>query len=219
MVSRMVATLVRWSAFGLVIVYTMVGAVYLAGRMLTSSTGWQTALFVAVWTLPLAGLAALGLLRPRAGTPTLGWVTGAVVELLLLVASVGMVPHDLATEVSAVTVFVVAVSLGFLGVHRPRFAALMMLALAVTLWVSLLVGGLIGGVKPGHLHHLLVYGPSRTVALPVAVLGLLFLLAGALRRRHEWWPEAAQALSEMSSAAERPASRRATGTRNGEQDT
>lgn len=143
-------------------------------RELVPRVDWQAMLLVAVWMVPLLALVALALLRPDRGGPFLGWTSAAVVEIVLLVASVGMVVGDLASHVSAVLVFVTAVPLGFLGLRRPLFAGVFLLGLGAAFWVAVVVGSYIAGAA--HAHNLVPTGWIRAVDLPVLVLGVLFLV-------------------------------------------
>ncbi|HET7357796.1 MAG TPA: hypothetical protein VFJ09_14095 [Nocardioidaceae bacterium] len=228
-------------------------------RELVPRGDWQAMLLVACWMVLLVALAALALLRPDRAGPVLGWTSAAVAEVVLLVGSVGLVPGDLASQVSAVLVFVTAVPLGLLGLRRPLFAGVFLLALGAAFWLAALVGSYIAGTAS--VHDLALTGWIRAVDVPVLALGALFLVVATFGqpphlaalpglvppprpdrpagrrpgprsgrspgRRSGRSPGPrpgrgtgrGQAVSEMASAADRPASRRATGTRNGEQDT
>ena len=170
----------RYFAFALTVVYTLTSGTLLAGAMATHPGGWQSTLAIAGWALPLAGLAALALLRPAGTGPALGWTAAAVVEVVLLVGSVGLFPYHLASRVSAVMVLVVAVPLGFLGLHRPRFAGVFLLGLGCGYLTAVIIGSLIGGAAPAHWFD--VRGWARPIGLPVPILALVYLAASLLQR-------------------------------------
>jgi len=170
------ATIGRYLGVALTVAYGVYAGAALV-RELVPRGDRQAMLLVACWMVPLVALAALALLRPDRGGPVLGWTSAAVVEIVLLVASVGMIPGDLASHVSAVLVFVTAVPLGFLGLHRPLFAGVFLLGLGAAFWVAVLVGSYIAGAA--HMHDLVLTGWIRAVDLPVLVLGALFLVVAA----------------------------------------
>ena len=158
--------------------------------------------------LPTAAVSLLAWRRPEPAARVLTLVTWAAVALTLVDALGVRVAPETWGPVTTVVVFGVGVALGFLGLHRPGRAGLLMLVLAVTLLLAT-VGSMV-------LHELglLPPGPglgasAGVVALPLLVVGTLFRLAHRL----------AQRVSESEPVAERPASSRATGTRNGEQET
>ena len=170
------ATVGRYLGVALTVAYGVLAGGVLV-RELVPRGGWQAMLLVACWMVPLLALVALALLRPDRGGPVLGWTSAAVAEIVLLVASVGLVPGDLVSRVSAVLVFVTAVPLGILGLRRPLFAGVFMLGLGAAFWVAVLVGSFIAGTM--HVHDLALSGWIRTVDLPVLVLGALFLVVAA----------------------------------------
>ena len=205
----------RYLGVALTVAYGLYAGAALVRELVTSG-GWQEMLLVACWMVPLVVLAALALLRPERTGPVLGWASASVAEIVLLVASVGLVPGDLASRVSAVLVFVTAVPLGFLGLRRPLFAGVFLLGLGGAFWVAALVGSYIAGTAHVHVHDLALTGWIRTVDLPLLVLGALFLVVAAFGQ-----PPGLASLPRLvpPPRRERPAGRapgpRAPGTRGG----
>lgn len=163
----------RYLGVALTVAYGLYAGAALVRELVTRGD-WQEMLLVACWMVPLVVLAALALLLPERAGPVLGWTSATVAEIVLLVASVGLVPGDLASRASAVLVFVTAVPLGFLGLRRPLFAGVFLLGLGAAFWVAALVGSYIAGTA--HMHDLALTGWIRTVDLPLLVLGALFLV-------------------------------------------
>ena len=161
----------------------------------------------------MAGLSVLAWRRPGTALRVLTLLTWAVAGLTLVDALVGVVPARGWGPVTAVLVLAVGVCLGFLGMSRPGRAGRLMLVLAGTLLVATVGNAVL------HQVGVLPPGPglgasSGAVALPLLVVGGLFLLADRSQDR-----PAPHRVSESPNVADRPASSRATGTRNGEQDT
>jgi len=182
---KTMATVVRYLGLALTVVYGV-----LAGGVLVREQvhrgDWQEMLIVACWMVPMVALAALALWRPDRGGPVLGWTSAGVVEVVLLVGSVGLVPGDLLSRVSAVLVFATAVPLGFLGLRRPLFAGAFLLALGAAFWVAVLLGSFIAGAA--RMHDLALTGWVRAVDLPVLLLGAVFLLAAVFHRPPQMVP-------------------------------
>lgn len=176
----MVATVLRYVGLALTAAYAVGCGAWLVSRFAEQPGGWHAALVVVGWVLPLAVLTALALLWPQRTGPALAWLSAVVVEFVLLVGSVGLFPHHVASRVSAVLVFVLAVSLGALGLRRPRLAGLVLLGLGVGYLVAV-VGGTMIGPSP-HEHGFLVRGWARPVGLPIPALALAPLVASRFGR-------------------------------------
>ena len=182
---KAMATVARYLGLALTVVYGGVaGGVVVRDQVQRGD--WQEMLLLACWMVPMAALVALALLRPDRGGPVLGWTNAVVVETVLLFGSVGLVPGDLLSRVSAVLVFATAVPLGFLGLRRPLLAGVSLLALGVAFWLAVLFGSFIAGAA--RLHDLALTGWVRAVYLPVLLLGAVFLLAAAFHRPPQMVP-------------------------------
>lgn len=177
----MVTTVVRYVGLLLTAVYAVVCGAWLVLRLEDSPGGWEAALVIVIWMLPLVVLTALALRRPQPTGPALAWLSAVVVELVLLAGSVGLFPHHPTSRISAVLVFVVAVPLGALGLHRPRLAGYLLVGLGAGYLGAVVLGTLIGGFPHGH--GFWVRGWARPVGLPMPVLGLVFLVASLFRPR------------------------------------
>jgi hypothetical protein len=103
-------------------------------------------------------------------------LTVVVAAFVMLDALFGIVPQDKVGPVGSIAVFAVAVALGFLGLRRTARAGMLLL---------LLVGAAnLAGVfatmleRDGAPLGAALSGFSGAVAIPVLVVGALFLLAG-----------------------------------------
>jgi hypothetical protein len=107
----------------------------------------------------MIALAVYALRRPEAATRLLTVVATVAATFVVLDAVFRIVPRDEIGPVGSITVFAVAVALGFLGLRRPALAG----------WLLLLVGAAnLGGGASG-----------VAVAVPALVIGGLFLLAAS----------------------------------------
>jgi hypothetical protein len=211
-----VATVMRGLAFTLTVLLGVLGTLFVAGEALADPGGLAGGLLTALWVLPMVALSVLARRRPSTASRVLTLVTWTVAGFTVVDSLVGAVPADGWGPVTAVLTLAVGVALGFLGLHRPGRAGRLLLVLAGTLLVAT-VGNMVM-----HQTGLLPPGPglgasSGVVALPLLVVGGLFLLAEPSPDRTP--VGAPHRVSESPTAADRPASSRATGTRNGEQDT
>jgi hypothetical protein len=162
-------------AFGWMLVVGVLGGLFVAAEAIDDPGGWAGVALVAAWLVPLAALAWLATRHPGPARPLFVWATVVVATFTLLDAAFRLVPRG-AGPVAAVTVFVLAVALGFLGLHEPLLAGRLLLVLGAAQLVASVFQRSGGGG-----HGLLVGGSSFAVVAPVLIGGLLFALAG----RHE----------------------------------
>jgi hypothetical protein len=172
----MVSKVLRYVAFGLALLYGVLGGVFVIGETFADPGGAAAAGLVAAWLVPLGALVALVVLRPEPAATVLVWVTGGVVVLVLLAGTL-LGPGAPAGPIGAVAVFALAMPLAFLGVHAPRLAGLLLVGAAAALVVAALLAAAVHGHRTG------IGGSTAAVALPVLAIGGLFLLAGALDHR------------------------------------
>ena len=175
----------RYTAFGLMVLFGLLGGLFVAGYAFEDPGGWTAVLMTAGWVLPMLALIVYALVRKQAAGPVVVAVTvlvglGSVVDSLFTV-----VPRDDWGPVLAVTVFSLGVALAFLGLFRTRLAGLLMVALALvqllaTALLYLVHGDLFSGDGPGIMA--LLGGSSGVVVLPLLVIGVLFLTADSLTR-------------------------------------
>jgi hypothetical protein len=172
----MSARILRYVAFGLAMLYAVLGGAFVIGETFADPGGAAAAGLVASWLVPLVALVALVLLRPDRAATVLVWVTGAVVVFVLLAGTL-VDPRGQTDPMGAIAVFALAVALAFHGVRRPRPAGMLLVAAAAALAVAALLDAAVHGHRTG------IGGSAAAVVLPVLVIGGLFLLAGALEHR------------------------------------
>lgn len=179
------AKVLRYTAFGLMVLFGLLGGLFVAGYAFEDPGGWTAVLMTAGWVLPMLALIVYALVRKQAAGPVFVAVAvlvglGSVVDSLFTV-----VPRDDWGPVLAVTVFSLGVALAFLGLYRTRLAGVLMVALALvqlvaTALVHLVHGDLFSGGGPGPMA--LLGGSSGVVVLPLLVIGALFLMSDSLTR-------------------------------------
>jgi hypothetical protein len=175
----MVSKVIRYVAFGLAVLYGVLGGVFVIGETFADPGGAAAAGLVAAWLVPLVALVVLVVLRPDRAAAVLVWVTGGVVVLVLLAGTL-VDPRALAGPIGPIAVFALALPLAFLGVHTPRLAGLLLVGAAAALIVAALLAAAVHGHRTG------IGGSTAAVVLPVLGIGGLFLLAGALEHRTTW---------------------------------
>jgi len=174
------AKVLRYVAFTLVVLFAVGGGMFVAGETFTDPGGWRAVAMTASWAVPVIALSVFAVRRPAAAGPVLVGVTAIAVLFTLADSAFGIVPRDAWGPVAAVVVFVVVVALGFLGMHRAELAGLLMVLVGAAQLVATLIarGGVETGAGPGP--GAVLGGSSGVVVLPALVVGLLFVLAGAL---------------------------------------
>lgn len=159
------AKVLRYVAFTLMALFGLGGAMAVAGGTFVDPGGWAAVAVTAAWVLPFIALCVFALRRPAAAGPVLVGATALVGVLTLTDSAVGTDVNRDTAFYAAFAVFAIGVSLAFLGLHRAKLAGLLMVVAGLAQLAA----------NWGHLD--LVPG---LVALPILVVGLLFLLAGAL---------------------------------------
>ena len=206
------ARALRLVGFTVMTAVGVLGSLLAAGYALDDPGGGYGAALVAAWTLPMVGLGALALLAPDRAAPVLAGLTYALLTFAALDAVLGIVPTDEVGPAVSLAVLALAVALGCLGLHRPALAARLLLT------TVLVVAALVGAVIALHATGALPPGPGPGVGSAVVLLVPMLLVAVAFRLAADAADRQAESLIPPA-AADRPASSRATGTRNGEQDT
>jgi hypothetical protein len=172
------AKVVRYVAFGLMALLAVFGSAFVIGETVVDPGGFPAVLLSASWFVPMVALAVYALRRPEMATTVLTVVTALVAAFVVLDGVFGIVPRDEIGPVASIIVFAVAVPLGFLGLHRPLRAG----------WLLLLVGAAnladvvakILGAGDGPPLGAALGGSSGAVAVPVVIIGGLFLVAASL---------------------------------------
>jgi hypothetical protein len=181
------ATVLRWSGFGLLAVFGLLGSLFVIGETMTDPGGVRAVLLVAAWLVPMVVACLVCLLWPRIGS----WVAGVTLGLIAgLWAWYAIAPEawdtfmDERGPIIGIATFALGVPLAFLGLHEPRRAGWMLLlagvipiagkALEITVSGDSLDRGGLGGLL----------STSGTIfAVPFLVSGALFLISGLVRRR------------------------------------
>jgi hypothetical protein len=180
------ATVLRWSGFGLLAVFGLLGSLFVIGETMADPGGVRAVLLVAAWLVPMVVACLVCLLWPRIGS----WVAGVTLGLIAgLWAWYAIAPEawdtfmDERGPIIGIATFALGLPLAFLGLHEPRWAGWMLLlagvipvvgqALEITVSGDSLGGGL-GGLL----------STSGTIsAVPFLLSGALFLISSLLRRR------------------------------------
>ena len=168
----------RRAGFGWMLTVGLFGALFIAGETFSDPGGWPAVGMVLAWLVPLALLCWLAWARPRAAEVVLG---------VLLILVLGVVAwsvtgwhgyqafRDDRGPYDAVSVFVLSLALGVLGLRRDK-AAGTMLVVAALAPTGLLVLGSTTPLRDA------ATGSLGAASLPALVTGTLYLLAHASSR-------------------------------------
>ncbi|KQX65602.1 hypothetical protein [Angustibacter sp. Root456] len=167
------ALALRRAGSGWMVAFGVLGGLFIGGETFSDPGGFAAAGMVLGWLVPLIVMAALAWWRPRLAEPLLMVLVVVVIAYCVWSAvgshGVGGL-RDQRAPYAAVGVFVVSVALGFLGLHRPRAAGLMLLATSLLPVVVEVVGS---GAPLRHAFS----GSLGAASLPGLVTAGLFLLA------------------------------------------
>ena len=177
------AKVLRYIAFGLMALFAVLGGAFIIGEAFTDGNPASAALISASWVVPMLALSAYALWRPAPATRVLTVVAAVVAVLVVLDEMLDVVPRDEVGPVGSIAVFAVAVALGFLGLHRPVAAGWLMLLVGTANLAAVVSKVLQPG--DGAPAGAALGGSSGAVAVPVLVIGVLFLIAGSLPPRTE----------------------------------
>ena len=166
------AKVLRYVAFTLMALFGLFGGLFVAGEAFSDPGGWQAVAMTAAWALPLIALSVFSLRRPAEAGPVFVGATALVVLFTLADSAFGIIPRGTG-PFGAVVVFAIGVALAFLGLHRAELAGLLMVVAGLAQLAATVIGR---GSEPGPMFG----GSSGVVVLPILLVGLLFLLAGAL---------------------------------------
>jgi hypothetical protein len=173
----------RYVTFALMALFGVLGGLFIVGETMLDPGGIAGVLLSASWVVPTVAMAVYAVRRPETATKVLAVIAVLAALFVVVDAVAGIVPRNEIGPVGSIVVFAVAVALGFLGLYRPVPAG----------WLLLLVGGAnLAGVvaktiEPGDGAPLgaALGGSSGAVAVPVLVIGALFLLAGYWESRSD----------------------------------
>ena len=175
------ARVLTWIAFSLMVLFGLLGGLFVAGYAFEDPGGWNAVLMTAGWVLPMLALVVYALVRKEAAAPVFIAVTVFVGLSTVLDSLLTMVPRDSWGPVLAIGVFSLGVALAFLGLYRTSLAGLLMVVLAVVQVAAMVLGQLVrGSLAEGPPLSAMLGGSSGVVVLPLLVIGVLFLFAGSL---------------------------------------
>lgn len=179
-----IARVLRYTAFTAMTLFGVLGGLFVAGYAFEDLGGWPAAGLTALWVVPLVALSVFALRRPGAAGRVFVWLTAAVILFTVADSAIGIIPRDAWGPVAAIVVFALGVALAFLGLHRPRLAGLLMVVTGAAQLAATIIGVAVRQAdgEPGGGPGLgaMLGGSSGVVVLPLLVVGVLFLVAGAL---------------------------------------
>lgn len=163
----------RRVAFGWMAMIGLLGGLFVAGETFDDPGGLAAVGLVCSWLVPLVALALFALRGGEKAGPVFSAATVVVAVFTITDAAFGIVPRDDWGPVAAIAVFGLGVSLAFLGLRHASLAGSLLLLLAA----AQVAAGLAEAVDHEGPRNLLG-GSSGVVIVPLAVGGVLFLLAG-----------------------------------------
>ena len=175
------AKILKYIAFGAMVLFGVVGGLFVAGYAFEDLSTWAAIGSTAAWLVPPEVLSLLALTRYSAVPTVFVVLTGLVVAVTLLDSSVNLVDRDALGPVAAIGVFALGVSLAFLGLRETSLAGLLLVVLGVVQLAATSIGFIDewrAGGGPG-LGDLLTTS-SGVIVVPLLVVGALFLVAGGL---------------------------------------
>ncbi|MGZ4438206.1 MAG: hypothetical protein ACXVWU_13245 [Nocardioides sp.] len=174
------AKVLRYVAFGAMALFGLLGTMFVAGYAFDDPGGWAALGMTALWVVPMLALCAFAWRRPERAGPVLVGVSAAVLAFGLVDALFAVVPRDAWGPVTGISVFALGVALAFLGLRRALLAGTVMVVVALTQAATVVLGHAAreGGDGPGL--GAMLGGSSGVVVMPILLVGLLFLVAGAL---------------------------------------
>lgn len=168
------AVMLRRAAFATMALSTFVFGAFIIGETFADPGGWAAAGLVALWAVPLAGLATLAWFRSV-------WAVGVFAALTMAVIGVStwfaVNPHgwrsfeDQHGPIRAVITFALVAAISLLGLKRPGAAGVLLLAVGI---IPVGVSGLGGFSGAASL--------SIVSAAPV-IAGILYLAAAHMAGR------------------------------------
>jgi hypothetical protein len=179
-VMRLTAKILRYAAFVIMMLFGVVGGLFVAGYAFEDLDTWAAVGSTLAWLVPTLALCALAVWRPDVAAPVLLGVAVVAAVFTVLDATLEIIDLDAVGPVTAIAVFATAVGLAVLGLHREALSGLLLVLLAVAQFLATVLShpAAAGDEGPG-LGDLLTTS-SGVVVVPMAMAGLLFLVAGAL---------------------------------------
>lgn len=174
------STILRRVALVLTCLFAVAGILFGLGNVFEDPGGWSAALLAAAVLVPLIVLVLLAIGRPEQATAAL---SGAVV-LYAVWAAVTIIfdPVDLPT-VPFIAV-ILAVPIAVIGQRHPWHAGTLLMAAAAIPLVVILVRFFTEADEEGPGLSSLFGTSTGVVVIPLALLAVLFLVAGSTHPRH-----------------------------------
>ena len=178
---RLTAKILRYTAFTIMTLFGVVGGLFVAGYAFEDLDTWVAIGSTAAWLVPTLVLSVVALRWPDAAAPVLLGLAVVAALVTVLDAAFTVVDVDAVGPVMAITVFATAVALGFLGLHREALSGLLLILLAVAQLGATVLSraGDVGEPGGPGIADLLTTS-SGVIVLPMALVGALYLVAGAL---------------------------------------
>jgi hypothetical protein len=176
---RLTAKILRYAAFVIMMLFGVVGGLFVAGYAFEDLDTWAAVGSTVAWLVPTLALWALALWRPDVAAPVLLGVAVVAAVFTVLDATLEIIDLDAVGPVTAIAVFATAVALAVLGLHREALSGLLLVLLAVAQFLATVLSHPAAGDEGPGLGDLLTTS-SGVVVVPMALAGLLFLVAGAL---------------------------------------
>ncbi len=178
---KLTAKVVRYTAFTIMTLFGVVGGLFVAGYAFEDLDTWVAIGSTAAWLLPTLVLSVVALRWPDAAAPVLVGLAVVAAVVTVLDAAFTVVDVDAVGPVMAIAVFATAVALGFLGLHREALSGLLLVLLAVAQLGATVLSrtGDVGEPGGPGITDLLTTS-SGVIVVPMALVGVLYLVAGAL---------------------------------------
>jgi hypothetical protein len=178
---RLTAKVLRYTAFTIMTLFGVVGGLFVAGYAFEDLDTWVAIGSTAAWLVPTIVLSVVALRWPDAAAPVLVGLAVVAAVVTVLDAAFTVVDVDAVGPVMAIAVFATAVALGFLGLHREALSGLLLVLLAVAQLGATVLSraGDVGEPGGPGITDLLTTS-SGVIVVPMALVGVLYLVAGAL---------------------------------------
>ncbi|HET7277639.1 MAG TPA: hypothetical protein VFJ22_06135 [Dermatophilaceae bacterium] len=163
----------RVAAFG-TMVFVGFGFMFAGGYAIDDPGGWAAAGIIALMVVPAALITILAARRPEQAIVLVYIGLG----LLLAFTIVDAVSRLVDAPVIPMTALVLAFPVAFLGLHRPRTAGRLLLAIGAIPILGEVLVGIVRGGDGGFFLHL--GGSSGAAAIPLIIFALLFFVAAAM---------------------------------------
>lgn len=157
-------------AFVLMMIYGAIGTAWVVGEVLMDPGGVAGISISISVVVAVVVLSLLAVRLPRLAPTLLGVAVALLLVFAVVEAMVSVVPRG-SGPVVAIAALVIAVPLAFLGLRRARLGGWLLVVAGMAPLVEIVARVLRGGGSGLHLG-----GSSGVVAVPLILVGLLFLL-------------------------------------------